>query len=233
VLLITAMLIIPAAAARRFASGPEQMALLAAVIGVGGGHSVASSDRWNGTRLPARASWSQRWACLCSILSLFPVYFAQESPDRGAGEERERTPERSPAMNEHVHEPVDLTKNQSLVMGALTNSERAAERLHHSRPASRQRVSRASPGLPGAGQAGGVRLVHRLESLNAFVACRHPGCDGDKTIAFMICERCGQVNEITDNALAKRLKQLAGDASFALKKTTIELRGICHTCQVA
>ncbi len=34
VLLITAMLIIPAAAARRFASGPEQMALLAAGIGV-------------------------------------------------------------------------------------------------------------------------------------------------------------------------------------------------------
>lgn len=33
VLLITAMLIIPAAAARRFASGPEQMALLAAGIG--------------------------------------------------------------------------------------------------------------------------------------------------------------------------------------------------------
>ncbi|MEO0544563.1 MAG: metal ABC transporter permease [Pseudomonadota bacterium] len=33
VLLITAMLIIPAAAARRFASGPEQMALLAGAIG--------------------------------------------------------------------------------------------------------------------------------------------------------------------------------------------------------
>ncbi|MCY6382695.1 metal ABC transporter permease [Hoeflea prorocentri] len=33
VLLITAMLIIPAAAARRFATGPEQMAVLAAVIG--------------------------------------------------------------------------------------------------------------------------------------------------------------------------------------------------------
>ena len=34
VLLITALLIIPAAAARRFASGPEQMALLAIVIGI-------------------------------------------------------------------------------------------------------------------------------------------------------------------------------------------------------
>ncbi|MGI9402862.1 MAG: metal ABC transporter permease [Rhizobiaceae bacterium] len=34
VLLITALLIIPAAAARRFASGPEQMAILASAIGV-------------------------------------------------------------------------------------------------------------------------------------------------------------------------------------------------------
>jgi len=34
VLLITALLIIPAAAARRFATGPEQMAIVAAVIGV-------------------------------------------------------------------------------------------------------------------------------------------------------------------------------------------------------
>lgn len=34
VLLITAMLIIPAATARRFASGPEQMALLAAIFGI-------------------------------------------------------------------------------------------------------------------------------------------------------------------------------------------------------
>jgi zinc transport system permease protein len=36
VLLITALLIIPAAAERRFSSGPEQMAILAALIGVGG-----------------------------------------------------------------------------------------------------------------------------------------------------------------------------------------------------
>ena len=34
VLLITALLIIPAAAARRFATGPEQMAVLAALIGI-------------------------------------------------------------------------------------------------------------------------------------------------------------------------------------------------------
>jgi Fe2+ or Zn2+ uptake regulation protein len=172
-----------------------------------------------------------------SPVSVHPVtlssLFAQENPDRGAGEERERTPERNPVMNEHVHEAVDLTKNQSLVMGALTRSKgplsayTILDQLRDNGFRAPLQVYRALDKLVEFG------MVHRLESLNAFVACRHPGCDGDNTIAFMICERCGQVNEITDNALAKRLKQLAGDASFALKKTTIELRGICHTCQVA
>ncbi len=48
VLLITAMLIIPAAAARRFAAGPEQMAVIAALIGmvaVAGG--LAASLEWD------------------------------------------------------------------------------------------------------------------------------------------------------------------------------------------
>jgi len=75
-----------------------------------------------------------------------------------------------------------------------------------------------------------IGLVHRLESLNAFVACRHPGCDSHESIAFMICDECGSVIEITDKALARRLKTLARDAGFALNKSTIELRGLCEAC---
>ena len=75
-------------------------------------------------------------------------------------------------------------------------------------------------------------MVHRLESLNAFVACRHPGCDTrEETIAFAICEDCGQVAEISDDALSEELGQIAGRAGFLLKKSTVELRGICDTCQ--
>jgi zinc transport system permease protein len=230
VLLITAMLIIPAATARRFSSGPEQMAHTGFGHRVGGGH-------WWPLRIAGMGHACRPEHRGRSPVSVHPVtlssLFAQESPDRGAGEERERTPERNPVMNEHVHETVDLTKNQSLVMGALTRSKgplsayTILDQLRDNGFRAPLQVYRALDKLVEFG------MVHRLESLNAFVACRHPGCDGDNTIAFMICERCGQVNEITDNALAKRLKQLAGDASFALKKTTIELRGICHTCQVA
>ena len=136
-------------------------------------------------------------------------------------------------MNEHVHVHQDLTKNQALVMGALSGSDgplsayTILDRLRDEGFRAPLQVYRALDKLVEFG------LVHRLESLNAFVACRHPGCEGHETIAFMICDTCGQVSEITDKMLAKRLKHLAAEAGFALKKSTVELRGICATCQVA
>jgi len=136
-------------------------------------------------------------------------------------------------MNEHFHADAALTRNQSLVMGALTRSVgplsaySILDELRDDGFRAPLQVYRALDKLVEFG------LVHRLESLNAFVACRHPGCDSHETIAFMICERCGQVNEISDNSLAKQLKQLAMEAGFVLKKSTVELRGICSNCQAA
>ena len=71
VLLITAMLIIPAATARRFATGPEQMAVLAAAIGaatVFGG--LFGSLEWD---TPAGPSIVVAALCLF-LLSLIPVF---------------------------------------------------------------------------------------------------------------------------------------------------------------
>ncbi len=136
-------------------------------------------------------------------------------------------------MNQHAHDAMDLTKNQSLVMKALTASDEPLsaytilDKLREHGFRAPLQVYRALDKLVEFG------LVHRLESLNAFVACSHPGCDGHQTIAFMICERCGQVDEITDPALARRLKKLADDAIFALNSSTIELRGLCRSCQAA
>ncbi|MBA4783803.1 MAG: transcriptional repressor [Rhizobiales bacterium] len=134
-------------------------------------------------------------------------------------------------MNQHIQTNADLTKNQALVMGTLTRSEgplsayTILDQLRDEGFRAPLQVYRALEKLVEFG------LVHRLESLNAFVACRHPGCDGHETIAFMICEGCGQVNEISDSSLAKRLKHLAVEASFALTKSTVELRGTCGLCQ--
>jgi Fur family zinc uptake transcriptional regulator len=75
-------------------------------------------------------------------------------------------------------------------------------------------------------------MVHRLESLNAFVACAHPhdGCSGHGTVAFMICNKCGHVTEFHDHEIDHRLETITRGRSFKPEKTTIEIRGLCAQC---
>jgi len=134
-------------------------------------------------------------------------------------------------MSTHAHEDAELTKNQSLVFealslveGPLTAYNILDELREHGFRAPLQ-VYRALEKLIEFG------MVHRLESLNAFVACRHPDCDASEVVAFTICETCGNVSEISDNTLTGRLSTLAQEARFALKKSIVELRGICRGCQ--
>lgn len=72
-------------------------------------------------------------------------------------------------------------------------------------------------------------LAHRLESLNAFVACRHPHHEG--AAVFAICDGCGSVREFHDADSVKSLKVAAVEAEFTVKEMTIELRGRCKDCR--
>ncbi|MGB3834930.1 MAG: Fur family transcriptional regulator [Mesorhizobium sp.] len=131
----------------------------------------------------------------------------------------------------HAHE---LTKNQALVLDALSRTEGPLSayslldqlRAHGFRAP--LQVYRALDKLIEYG------LVHRLESINSFVACAHPHDHalGHKhgPIAFAICDACGQVDEFSDAVVEKRLRNWASEHSFRLSKTTIEMRGTCANC---
>jgi len=134
-------------------------------------------------------------------------------------------------MTVHAQSENNLTRNQSLVLDALSQSGgplsaySILDQLRDHGFRAPLQVYRALDKLVEFG------MVHRLESLNAFVACRHPSCDDHETIAFTICDGCGQVTEISDDTVAGRLLSLATDAGFALKSSTVELRGMCRKCQ--
>jgi len=71
-------------------------------------------------------------------------------------------------------------------------------------------------------------LAHRLESVNAYVTCRHP--HHHDMAAFAICEECGAVKEFTDSQISERLTQWSASHAFSPKKVTVEVRGLCETC---
>lgn len=71
-------------------------------------------------------------------------------------------------------------------------------------------------------------LVHRIESMKAFVACSHE--DHDERPAFAVCGQCGAVLEIDDPALATLIERLAARTGFAVARAMIELEGTCQRC---
>lgn len=77
--------------------------------------------------------------------------------------------------------------------------------------------------------------VHRLESLNSFVACAGHGhhAHAHGMIGFAICEKCGQVDEFADPVVAERLEKWVSQTGFKASKAVIEFRGICASCAAA
>ncbi len=77
-------------------------------------------------------------------------------------------------------------------------------------------------------------FAHRIEGLNAFVACAQPGTAHDP--AFMICRTCHTVAETgTDTAAGanRALRQSATDSGFVIEHTVVEVQGLCPACQTA
>ena len=71
-------------------------------------------------------------------------------------------------------------------------------------------------------------LVHRIESLNAYVGCRAPGRPQD--VQFMICRSCRAAIELDDRAVASSLDAAAAAAGFAIEQRVVEVSGLCARC---
>lgn len=126
-----------------------------------------------------------------------------------------------------------LTKNQEMVLGTLNHAKvpmsayAILDELRNEGLRAPPQVYRALEKLIADG------LVHRLESLNAFVACSHEDCHNTGLIAFAICEQCGQVSEFSDAEVSNRLTQWIAAHHFSNTRTTIEIRGDCGSCAAA
>lgn len=71
-------------------------------------------------------------------------------------------------------------------------------------------------------------LIHKLNSLNAFVGCSHPIKRHE--CYFLICSRCGEAKECCDPDLAKATLQTAAKNEFQTRRITLEIEGICRQC---
>jgi Fur family transcriptional regulator, zinc uptake regulator len=74
-------------------------------------------------------------------------------------------------------------------------------------------------------------LVHRIESLNAYVGCSRP--ERAHVSQFLICKQCGCAAELDDKSIADSVLRRAKQLGFTIERQTIEVRGLCPSCQAS
>ncbi len=70
-------------------------------------------------------------------------------------------------------------------------------------------------------------LVHRINSLNAYIGCTHPGSAHHSQ--FLICTECSTAREF-DAGLPAQLVHEAAGADFQIASVLLEVTGLCPQC---
>ena len=76
-----------------------------------------------------------------------------------------------------------------------------------------------------------IGKIHKIESRNAFVACKNSNCVVSNATAFSICEGCEKVTEINNSKLSKYLSNFEDSSGMKYSKYNLEFFGLCKKCK--
>ena len=76
-----------------------------------------------------------------------------------------------------------------------------------------------------------IGKIHKIESRNAFVACKNSNCVVSNATAFSICESCEKVTEISNSKLSKYLSNFKDNSGMNYSKYNLEFFGLCKKCK--
>ena len=131
-------------------------------------------------------------------------------------------------MSGKTQEKPKLTRNQTLVLDALAGAGQPLgayallEVLRDNGFKAPLQVYRALD------QVIDLKLVLRLESLNAWTVC----CKDhhNETPVFAICDDCGSVTQHFHDGLIQNLKTISRRNGFTPDRSVIEIHGQCDNC---
>jgi Fur family transcriptional regulator, zinc uptake regulator len=76
-------------------------------------------------------------------------------------------------------------------------------------------------------------VIHRLESKNAFFACRRTDHSTGRRPLFLSCENCGAVGEVDGQDIFDQIGDAARSAKFKARVKFVEVQGLCPRCAAA
>ncbi len=122
----------------------------------------------------------------------------------------------------------EISENDKSVFAILKKSSKpltaydVLDKLKGSKIKAPQTVYRSLDALSEKG------LIHRIQSLGAFVACHND--EEDHGTQFAVCRECKDVIELHDHRICNFIKEIGQNIKFKIEREMLELIGLCENC---
>ena len=130
-----------------------------------------------------------------------------------------------------IHKESDLSKNQQIIFDLIDKSSEPLKAYTILFNVQRKGIKAPPQVYRALDKLVEIGKIHKIESKNAFVACKNSNCEISKATAFSICESCEIVDEISDIKLSKYLSKFNDKKGMKYKRFNLEFFGLCNRCK--
>ena len=124
-----------------------------------------------------------------------------------------------------------LTKNQKIVLDIIEKSSQPLKAYSILFDVKKKGINAPLQVYRALDKLVEIGKIHKIESRNAFVACKNSNCQVSKATVFSICESCEDVTEVSNLNLSKYLNNFADKSGMKYNKYNLEFFGLCKNCK--
>ena len=130
-----------------------------------------------------------------------------------------------------MHKENNLSKNQQIIFNLIDRSPEPLKAYTILYNVQKKGINAPPQVYRALDKLVEIGKIHKIESKNAFVACKNSDCEISKATAFSICESCEVVDEISDVKLSKYLSSFNHKKGMKFKRFNLEFFGLCKKCK--
>ena len=130
-----------------------------------------------------------------------------------------------------MHKEHNLTKNQQIIFNLIDKSSEPLKAYTILSNVQKKGIKAPLQVYRALDKLVEIGKIHKVESRNAFVACKNSNCQVSKATAFSICESCEKVTEINNSKLSKYLYSFQDNSGMKYNKYNLEFFGLCKKCK--
>jgi len=131
-----------------------------------------------------------------------------------------------------MHKEINLSKNQQIIFDIIDKSSEPLKAYAILFNVQKKGIKAPLQVYRALDKLVEIGKIHKVESRNAFIACKSSSCEISQATAFSICNKCENVSEINNPKLSKYLTNFEDDTGMQYNKYNLEFFGLCKKCKV-